>query len=294
MKNQEKTARKNNKLNISRILILLLIVIVLVLAFLRFNLRRKLLARLDTVRADGYPVTFEELNEWYSIPMNMENAAFFVMEAQNYYNEPTDEKLLPVLGNAELPGRTEVIDDKTKETISQFLSENQKCLELLHKTAGLEYGRYPVDLNMGIATSAPYLSYIRLLAQLLQLEAINESEEGKQEEAFKSIKSIWSIANSLNNEPLIVSQFVRIAWQNIAISSIEYAINRTDFSDEQLKDLNESLVKAEQNHGMLNSVIGERCMSLDILIHPKCSTWILCPVLYYLFLQSFFFIAQLD
>ena len=269
MKNSEKTEQKGRKLKSNHILILLLIVVVLVLAFLRFNMRRTLLARLEAIRAEGYPVTFEELNAWYSIPLDSENAAYFVLDAENNYNEPNDEKLLPVLGNAELPGRTEAMDDETKERISQFVDKNQKCLELLHKTAGLEYGRYPVDFTFGNGTRLSHLDNFRNLEILLYFEAILASEDGIQDKAVQSVISLLGLANSLDKEPLVISQLICLGCDGCMVSSLEYVINRIVFSDEELKNITVSLAEAEKSHEMLNAVIGERCMSLDILMYPK-------------------------
>lgn len=269
MKDFEQTLNKRRKLKITHIALLLLILIVIAFAAYRFNLRKNLRSRQEAARAAGYPVTLEELNEWYSIPLNEENAAEIVLAAGGYYLEPNVSQSLPVVGNGVLPGRTEAMSGETKEKISQFLSDNQKCLELLHKTANLKYGRYPVDFTLGISTKVAPLNEIRNYAQLLELEAVQASENNKSDTSVQSIKSIIGVADSLDNEPIVIAQLVRIGCQNIAVSSMEYAMNRTIFSDEQLKDLSTSIAREEKSQGISEAVIGERCMTEEMLIHPQ-------------------------
>jgi hypothetical protein len=269
MKDKEKSTTKRKKLKISRIVLLFFVIVVIVLIFYRINLRRKLDSRLKGIRAEGYPVTFDELNEWYSIPAGLENSAYIVLDAMDFYNEPNEINSLPVMSSAKLPNRTETMSQEMKKIISQFLSDNQKSLDLLHKTIDLENSCYPVDFSLGIGTRAPHINNMRRMAQLIQLEAVLASEEKKTDAAVKSIKSILGVAKSLNKEPITASQAICIACNGNAVTSFEYAMNRVAFSDEQLIELGKAFRKAENLNGILNSFLGERCVVLDILMHPS-------------------------
>jgi hypothetical protein len=269
VKNIEDNIPKNRKHKIVYILFLLLLIVVMGIAYYRINLNKTLSSRLEALQAAGYPTTFDELNQWYSIPIDVENAADYVIDAGFYYNEPDNKEILPVIGKAALPARTESMSEETKKIISKFLDSNQRCLESLHKTAGLKYGRYPSDFRLGNATNLPYLSEMRKYAQLLQLEAVLASENDKPDTAFDSIKSIFGVAASRGNEPIMVSQLVRISCVSLGISCIEYSLNRIDFSDEQFVEFGRLLAKIEDSNGMLSAVLGERIMAMDMLMHPN-------------------------
>ncbi|MBN1974490.1 MAG: hypothetical protein JW787_12700 [Sedimentisphaerales bacterium] len=262
-------SEKRRRVKTSHVLIMLFVLLLAAFAFYRIYLKNELNERIETIRAAGYPVTFEELNQWYSIPMGVENSAYIVLDAIGYYKEPNDGKLLPVTGNAELPGRTETMSDEMKKLILQFLIDNQKSLELLHKTAGLEHGRYPADFRLGQGVLLTHISQSKDSAQLLQLEAVHAAENENSDIAFQSIQSIFGVAFSLDNEPVMVSQSVRIACQDIAVSVLEYSLNKTAFSDEQLIELGNACTKAEKAQGMLNAVVGERIMALDLITQPQ-------------------------
>jgi hypothetical protein len=265
---KEIAPEKRRRLKVSHILILFLLIGAGVFTLFQLNLKKQLKSRIEAIRAAGYPVTCEELDQWYSIPDDAENSAYVILDAIEYYNEPLEEKLLPVFGRTELPTRTETLSEESMKLISQFLGDNQKCLELLHKTADLEYSRYPADFTLGMGVLLPHLDDIRNYTFLLQLEAVHAAENEKQDMAIQSIKSIFGITNSINEEPAILSQFIRIACQERAVLSLEYAMNRMVFSDEQLIEFGRDFINSQNLSGISRAFIGERCQTLSVFENP--------------------------
>jgi hypothetical protein len=266
--NPEKPRRTRKVL---QTLIILLVIIIAGFAGFRLVLKSKLNARLDTIRADGYPATCAELDAWYTIPESAENAADTFRDSFSRYEKWEEEekrKQLPVVSRTRLPLRTEPLPEATKALIAQYLADNQQALELLHKGAAIEHCRYPVDLSKGIVILLPDLSNIRDGAKLLKLEAVLHAENAEPESAARSIKSTFGLARSLSKEPMLVSQLVRIACQALAVSTLEHTINRIEFTDEQLIDLSQSLVNAEDPCAMTRAFAGERCMGVSILKMP--------------------------
>ncbi|MBA7694982.1 hypothetical protein ES703_103599 [subsurface metagenome] len=270
MANNNTAEKPRRKLKISHILIALLIIIVAGFALFRLSLKSKLRAKLDAISAAGYPVTCAELDDWYAIPESAENAAYTFTDSFSYYRkwEKEKRKLLPIIGEAELPLRTEPLAEDTKVLIAEYLADNQQALELLHKGAAIEHCRYPVDLSKGFAVLLPDLSDIRTGAKLLQLEAALHADNAEAELAARSITSSFGLARSLSKEPILVSQLVRIACQALAVSALEHAINKTEFTDEQLVNLSRTLANAEDLSGMTRAFAGERCAGVSIFKAP--------------------------
>ena len=267
----ESIEQPRRKKKVFQTLIILLIVIIAVFALFRITVRSKLNARLDAIRAAGYPATCAELDAWYTIPESAENAADTFRDSFSHldkWEENRKRKLLPIVGEAELPPRTEPLTEETKSLIAQYLADNRQALELLHKGAAVEHSRYPIDLSKGFEALMPDLSNIRESARLLKLEAILDAENDKPEQAADSIKSSFGLARSLSKEPILVSQLVRIACQALAVSTLEYTINRTEFTDKQLTDLGRTLVNAEDPCAMPRAFVGERCAGLSIFKMP--------------------------
>jgi hypothetical protein len=265
---------KRRKLKISHILLLLLLIGVVTFTLYRLNLKKKLRARIEAIRTDGYPATLYELDQWYSIPKMAENAADIILDSFDYYNEPADKELPPLIGGAELPARTESLPEDMKTIISKYLNDNQKSIELLHEAASLEYSRYPVDFTLGTGTRIDHLGNLRQSLILLQLEAVYSAENDRQEASIQSINSIFGIARSLNKEPTTVSQLARLTYESQAVKTLECVINKTDFSDEQLVEFSQAFVNAQElsGHGIWRAFAGERCMVMTFFAEPRTLT----------------------
>jgi hypothetical protein len=270
MDENETNPGKRRRLKVSDVLIIFLLICVGVFAFFRLTMKSKLQVRIDAIRAAGYPVTCAELDQWYKIPSNVENAAYTIIDAFSYLKkwDKDKSKSLPVVGQAELPARTEPLAEEMKALIAQYVADNNEALELLHAGAAIEHSRYPIDLSAGFETKVPNLSELRRAVFLLKLEAILYAENGDSESAIRSVKSCFGIARSLAKEPITISQLVRAACQNVAATTIEYCINRIKFTDEQLVELIECTHNSERITDISYAFVGERCNGISFFKAP--------------------------
>jgi hypothetical protein len=264
------TPKKCRRLKVSHVLIILLLVCMGLYVYYRLHSKSQLQTRIDAIRAAGYTVTCAELDKWYSIPENVENAAYTITDAFSYYKQWDKEKSksLPVVGQAALPPRTEPLPEEMKTLIAQYVADNNEALKLLHAAASIEHSRYPIDLSAGFETNVPNLSELRGAVFLLKLEAILHTENGESNLAVRSVRSCFGVARSLAKEPVMVSQLVRSACQSLAVTTIEYCINRIEFADEQLVELIESVNNAESISDMSCAFVGERCMGISFFKAP--------------------------
>jgi hypothetical protein len=270
MNEHEIAPKKRSKLRVSHMLIILLLIGAGAFAYHRLNLKSKLKARIDAIRADGYPVTCAELDKWYKIPPNVENTAYTIIDAFSYFNQwdREESKSLPVVGKAELPDHAEPLAEELKTLIAQYIADNNEALELLHAGAAIEHSRYPIDLSAGFETNVPNLSELRGTVFLLKLEAILHAENGDSKSAIRSVKSCFGIARSLAKEPITISQLVRSACKNVAATTIEYCVNRIEFTDEQLAELIEYFQNSDHNTDMSCAFVGERCFGISFFMAP--------------------------
>jgi len=259
---------KRRRLRAYHILLVALVILVGGYGLLRWRLKSQLQRRMDAIRAAGYPVTCAELDKWYSIPNDVENAAQVILDATLHYAAPNKPELMPVVGQAELPGRTEPLSEETRQLIGQYLAQNKRALELLGQAASIEHSRYPIDLSAGFGVRMPYLLEIRGVARLLSLDAIWHAENNEGESAVEAVVSIFGVARTLDKEPLIISQLVRFACESIGVSAIERVVNRMGLSDEQLARLSETFAQGEDESGLLRGFVGERCVVFEALRDP--------------------------
>jgi len=137
MNKNETAPRKRFRLKFFHVLIILLLVGIGAFVLFRLRLKSKLQTRIETIRAAGYPVTCAELNKWYAIPENVENAAYTIIDAFWCYREMGETKSLPIVGKAKLPDRTELLPEEMKASIARYIADNNEALTLLHKAAAI-------------------------------------------------------------------------------------------------------------------------------------------------------------
>ncbi len=274
MDDTETANKRGRKLKVSRILIVLLLIAVCVFVMFRLSVRSKLRAGIEAIRAAGYPVTLAEMNEWYTIPEGAENAADTLIDAFLCYYKwnRTELESLPIVGKEKLPARTEPLAEETKGLVAQYLADNQQALELLHKAAPIEHCRYPVDFSVYFESPMYHIGDLRKCAHLLKLEAVLHAENGNAELAARSVTSIFGIAHSLAKEPLLISQLVCTGCQGLAMSSLERIVNRTEFTDEQLVKLTQTVSDAEDLSDLSWAFAGERCMGISLFKNPAVLT----------------------
>jgi hypothetical protein len=266
MMNEKETARgKRFRIKFFHVLITLLIAGAGAFVYYRLNLKSRLRARIDAIRDAAYPVTCAELDKWYTIPQNVENAADTIIDAFWNYKELGEIKSMPFIGPAKLPARTEPLPEEMKDSIARYIVDNNEALKLLHKASTIEHCRYPIDLSIGVEPQLNHLSSLRNCMRLISIEAIWRAENDKSRQAYSSIKSGFGLARSLAKEPAIVSQLVRMACHSLNISGLERCMNRTAFTDEQLADLDRCIIKAECDSNLARAYVGDRCHFLDAL-----------------------------
>jgi hypothetical protein len=239
--------------------------------------------QINSIRRAGFPVTCVELDKWYVQPPAGQNAADVYTEAfarfetwtnklaessipadstnkSKFYSAPeTKRDLLPIVGFAKLPPRTEPLSAETQQLVADYLSDNAEALRLLHQAASMKSCRYPVDLTRGYATSLTHLGRVRQAARLLSLEAVQNAEQQRRQEAVESVTASLAVARSLNQEPMLISCLVHIANQGFSVDSLERVLNTTVLTDGQLAKLAVAIEESESRQALTRAFAGERC-----------------------------------
>ena len=238
------------------------LVFVALYAACRYTLHRMVEAKLNEIRKQGYPVTLAELDKWYPQVPAGENAADVYLEAFKHLPERLkSDTNLPIVGYAKLPPHGAAMSESMKQAVSEYLARNEQALMLLHKAAKMKQSRYPVYLAdvSGSTSAMRYYSGMRQGTRLLVLEAILRAQSGQAQQAVDSVSANFSLAGSLKEEPLIVSQLTRLACLALAIASLEQVVNTAPLSADHLQQLAAVLTEAEMPDAILRSFVGEMC-----------------------------------
>jgi hypothetical protein len=151
----------------------------------------------------------------------------------------------------------------------KLLARYQSSLILLHQAA--EQGgqaRFPTAFQKGWAMLLTHCQNLRTASRLLVLEAHVRAHRGDAHGAVQSIEAALAVGHSLKNEPLTISQLVRMACDDNARSHFRDLLPQVAFSEEDLLRLQAKLEGIEYRSGLQRALIGERVLGSMALGDP--------------------------
>lgn len=190
-------------------------------------------ATLEAIRTTGAPISLTELDAWYVTRLPSENGAQLYIEAFSTL----------VWADPKLPA---------------FLLKNRKTLELLHQGGMRTRCRYPVNLSDGPNALLPHLAKLKTCSELLSAEAESQAKNDRTDLATQALVDGIHLARSLDDEPLLISQLVKIAAIYFTMNGFETALNHKAFTDQQLQRLQSEVHDAERAGGLTRALAGER------------------------------------
>lgn len=263
-KNDVESVQRRRWLPFVALPLLVLLFLLLAFAAFRSSNNRRLEGLLDSIRAEGYPATPEELDDWYAPGEGAREAgeAYTDVFEISVVNPQGEEADLLVYVEPELG---EPFTEAQLETSWQFLNANSEYLDRLHGLIGqYESVRYSIDLSVGSEVDLSHLSKLRGAVRLLALEALLAAEENDEARAVEALAGAFEVAETLQNEPLMISQLVRAACLGIAVSTTEQVVNRVAMSPGGLKRIQDVIDRIDCDGMTKLALLGER--SLDVSV----------------------------
>lgn len=244
-------------------------VLTIVIATDHVTSQNKIEARLDKIRKAGYPATSSELNEWHATLPDVENAALIYQEAIDLLVQASrSSPNLPVFGQAEWPKSGSELPPGVEKAIANHLAANEHALNAVRRASTLTRCRYPLDFRQGHNLLLPHLASLKALAQLLRLETGYYALHDKPDLAVRSVITGVALAQSLADEPLLISNLVRIACLAITLQGLEHVVSENTLSDTQILSLAKALHRAEASsqEAFLRAMAGERSLGVSFFL----------------------------
>ncbi len=187
-----------------------------------------------------------------------ENSALVVKEAYLWlpqgWSPPTS-----LTNNISDIAPQERLDSDDAACLRNDLSEVQTALLEARKLVDLPAGRYSITYKRGfITTLLSDVQNARSIFWLLELDAIRQAEDGDLRGAIRSCRALLNAARSLGDEPLIISQLVRLAGVGMAYHTIMRALNQGEADPEGLLALQRLMQDEERFPRLLVALRGER------------------------------------
>jgi hypothetical protein len=127
------------------------------------------------------------------------------------------------------------------------LSPYDSTIEELRQAANLPDARFPISYDMQPPATIllPHLAGLKRAAQVSQLRALAELQNGESDKALADVKIILRLSDSIRNEPFLISHLVRIAIVNLALQPVWEGLVAHEWSDAQLRELDEGLARVD-------------------------------------------------
>jgi hypothetical protein len=220
----------------------------------------------EAIRKQGFPLAMSEVDAYYPSVPAAENAAVIYSNAFAWLtNVPAANG--PVL--SALPPIGQRLSPDEVSELKVILEENVAALRLLHSVPACARSRYNVRLADGFNALLPHLAKTRSAAALLSSEGLMHASEGDADNATRAFLAAGRLAESLADEPTIVSQFVRYADWAILLPRLERALSLTTFTEGQLASLQKAVEAAERPRAMVRAMAVERATGYNVITDRK-------------------------
>jgi len=124
------------------------------------------------------------------------------------------------------------------------LSKYDSDIEEIRKASALPYSRFPLNYSSDRPFDdilLPHLAALKRCSQVLELRASAELENTQSDKALDDVKLMFRLADSIHNEPFLISHLVRIALTSIALQPVWEGQIKHKWSDAQLTELDRVL-----------------------------------------------------
>jgi hypothetical protein len=220
----------------------------------------KLQAKLAELRAQGEPVTMEEVMAMRAPIPDTENSALVFLRAfalQEGVAYPLPE------GSPFEGGFPDEVGTRHTEASLQILrasvQADAEALRLIHEGARLTRGAYPVTIAANpFETLMPHLAKVRSAARLCLREASVRAHEGNGAAAADSLIAMRRLSASVGDSLFLIDALVRIAVDSRLCDGLEKALAICQMPPETLGTLRKELAAEEGGLSLVTAMRSER------------------------------------
>lgn len=163
-----------------------------------------------------------------------------------------------------VPERTATEQAEAARAVLQKLEVYQPVLNEFRANMDRPLSRYAVDYlgTEPYAILLPHLSKIRGVADVVRLRVSAELAAGESQAALDDELLLLRLAESLKDEPIVISQLVRLAILQTAIQPLWEGLNARRWSGEQIRRLQERMDEIDVIADLPRCLSVERAASL--------------------------------
>lgn len=247
------------------------ILIPLLFLIWRVNVSIQTSSKLKALEKAGYPTSMAALQQKYYAPITDDNnVALYYVETFPHFGQSNLSALNP-LWRGRVSMDSSLSSSKDRQTFSNLLYTNREVLNRLRQAPEGQISRYPLDFSRGFMMLMPHLAGIKMSEQVLMLDALMSAEAKGSTQTMDDFKAAFRLSDSLNEEPILISQLVRFSSHTLIFSSLEHVLTKQPFTDEQLKQLASIVARQDVPQTMDRALAGEMCCGIFAYQMPVAS-----------------------
>jgi hypothetical protein len=244
----------------ARAILLVILGLVVAHAITTAIFARRVEAVLAALKAKGEPVAIRGVVP-SKIPDSENGAIVFARAFKLLPKENRSDDPIGIVCSPEERAKDPAIWTKAEKAATAA----RPILALAEQAMTRKQFRFPVKWEDGVSARFEHLSWLSQIVRYSCAAAIVEARKGNAEAAARYLKLAFDMSRALEEEPSIMSQFVRYAQTRLAFSALADVIGSADLSASQTKSLENQLSGIDFRPGLKLALRGERVL---------CGLWI--------------------
>jgi len=214
--------------------------------------KNKLNRALSEARKIG-PTSQQELEAARKAWPEEKNGALVIVALQPKLSKTKNNqkilKLIPIVGDANLPKLGRRWDKETNQAVASFLHTISKELTKIDTIRDYPGGHFPIEYAYNpVFTKLPNLSTIRQVARLKSLQIHHHTINNKNDTLLDDLAVMEKVSQLLADEPFLISALVCVAIDALTVSTIEDVCAHTTLSPRQLIEIKQLLLRLESKN----------------------------------------------
>jgi hypothetical protein len=158
-----------------------------------------------------------------------------------------------------LPPPPELLEAARAQVLDGELSRLTPAIQMARKLADMPTGRHHLMMAKNpITTLLPDQQNTRAIASLLRYDTIDQAQKNNARQALRSAQAILNAARSLGDEPIMISQLIRLACVAVSAGMVERVLAQGEPPVKDLEALQALVEKEELHPTLLVALRGER------------------------------------
>jgi hypothetical protein len=153
--------------------------------------------------------------------------------------------------------------DEERAKVATFLDANRELISEIRRLADAGGPFIELDYSKGFAIELPHLAKLRAYARLLAADATLASVRGDYSDTVQNLNAIMNLANAAGEEPVLISQLIRIAITGIVYENVSQTVPVENLPPDLARQLLQMTAGADGRNGFANSFSMEGLVGLE-------------------------------